>query len=248
MKRICIFGNSHVGALKEGVDSLNRQGALNSVDITIFGSHRDSLKECVVSDGVITSDSDFVRTNFRWTSNGQETVNVTDFDEIYVVAGQSFFFVAPFLTRSHLPPLSDTIIEDIMTHRLDGWDMQLARAIAEASPQTQVTHLGEPFFSDEHPRSLNFLREHRRKGGQMPARLDKVQAQLDSKAQDIETENFRIAKPPEQVLEPNRVFTRHELCKDSIGLNEDRDIPHRSDDYFHMNVKYGEMVIRTLVL
>ncbi len=74
MRRICFVGNSHVASVRKAVDALKDSDTFDDVEVTVFGSHRDSLKTAKVNGGIISSDDEFVQNNaqickeWKWKS------------------------------------------------------------------------------------------------------------------------------------------------------------------------------------
>jgi len=71
--RICIIGNSHVGALKEAWDDIGSDHA--SLDVTFFAARGDRLKDLVVNGNTLRADGPGatpLKKFMAFTSGGRE--------------------------------------------------------------------------------------------------------------------------------------------------------------------------------
>ena len=127
MRRVCFIGNSHVGAIKMAVHDLKGNGILDGVDVSIFGSYRDSLKTAKIGDGYLFSDDQIVQKNFHWTSGGSSKVKVCEYDEIFFVLGRSIFDFERFKAGTDIPFISNSLFMKIMNVTLNSWPMMLAK-------------------------------------------------------------------------------------------------------------------------
>jgi hypothetical protein len=75
--RLCVIGNSHVGALKLGC---------SDGDVTFFASHARTLRTLYPKDGCLVSDQPDVRKWLAFTSGGQDSIRVADYDA-FLIAG-----------------------------------------------------------------------------------------------------------------------------------------------------------------
>jgi hypothetical protein len=246
MRRIAVIGSSHVGAFKEGADVLKSAGELGKVEITVFGTNGSSLRSCRIEDGAVVGGSDFVRSNF-------ECLVISDYDDILVVAGLSFFskmvFWAgePEMPFYNLPPISRALAFDALEAISGRWDIQLARDIAQTGSGVPVRHLGCPLRSDEEPLSKLVLEKLEVPGSAIGERLGFLQTCIAEKANSLASDTFSFAKPPATVLEQYGLFTKHSFCRGSKRLTEDMSKEHPEDDYGHMNAEYGKALWQQLL-
>ncbi|KMK65153.1 hypothetical protein [Puniceibacterium sp. IMCC21224] len=253
MKRICFVGNSHVGAIKGGMDALEATGALDGFDITIFGSHGESLKSCYVRDGVITSDKDFVRERFAWTSGGQSEVRIADFDAVFVIAGPSLFSVMYLFSDSpkealrDIPEMSAALVSVVLDSMRDAWHFDLTRQIALARPEVPVTHVGVPFRSEAAPRPQFVLQNAADVTTGLAGRLARLKENIRTSALSFPDGLFALSHPPAAVLEEHGIFTRHAFCRGSQRFSPNKDGAHPEDDFQHMNADYGVHILRHLL-
>ena len=253
MRRICFIGNSHVSALKEGCDAMQQQGALDKIDITIFGSPRDTLKHCTLKDGKLLPNDANVEKNFLWTSGGLNAINIADYDEVFIITGPSVFSTARYWSGTPLMPLYDFgpisrgLTSTIVTGMMGNWYLTLARQMSNTPAKVPVTHVGAPLTSDADPLSKFILQKLSAPDSQISARLDQLRTQLSEKVSEFSKGNLSFVQPPAHTLEDHGLFTRHEFCEGSKKLRKDADEKHLEDDFDHMNGRYGEALIRYLL-
>jgi hypothetical protein len=247
MRRICFVGNSHVGAVKQAVDNLKGSIALDGVEISIFGSHSNSLKTAKVNEDTIFSDDIFVQNNFYWTSSGLTEVKISNYDEICFLIGTSIFDSSHFQAGSDIPFISRALAEEIMTNALDSWPLRLAKNTARENKNVKVTHIGIPFSSAKNPKVEPLLAKLRDSRSSFSIRLKKLKVLIEKKAAEASEGNFRIMKPPPAALEDSGLFTQHIFCQGSTRLSAKMDVAHPPDDYDHMNAAYGKLLLEYLL-
>lgn len=247
MKRVCFIGNSHVGAIKKATDDLKVNGKLAGVDVSIFGSHSDSLKSVEVKDGYLISDSEQVKKNFHWTSGGSTKVKISDYNEIFFVVGASLFDVKKFQTGMDIPFISSDLASLLIDMDLKQWPMKLAENTARESDNVQVTHIGTPFISAEAPESKALLSACNDPQSGASRRLADLRALLETKYSEVSGGNFRIMKPLTAALEEHGLFTQHIYCQNSVRLTKDMNITHPAKDFVHMNADYGRLLLEHLL-
>jgi len=91
MKKICIIGNSHVACLKLAWEALQGEPR-QSYKITFFGSKGDTLLNTYFEDGAIRSSRKLVNHFFKFLSNGQEKIIISDYN-CFVLVGLGVKFL-----------------------------------------------------------------------------------------------------------------------------------------------------------
>lgn len=243
MKRICFVGNSHVAAVKQAVDALKESGTLDGAEVSIFGSNGASLKTAQVNGGIIASDDEFVQNNFQLTSGGLREVRIADYDDIYFLAGPSFFDYSLFQAASDIPVISSALAEEIMAHLLKLWPLRLAKDTARANANVRVAHIGVPFTSAENPTIKPLLAKFHDAQSSLSGRVEKMKALIERMAAEVSEGNFRVMGPPPAALEESGLFTQHAFCQGSVRLTPDMNLSHPTDDYGHMNAAYGRLLL-----
>jgi len=251
VKKVCFFGNSHLGAIREAVMSEAGRPLCDDLEITFFGSHGHSLQNVVVEGGQVKPTNDIVRENFEWTSGGQKAVTLGAFDVIYLIVADNmyaldrFFPVASNSLEFSCPPVPECLFDAILAGEMAHWQMALVRSIAAQVPEVPVYHLGAPLRSDAMPYArmvLGALSDLEARGADPVADL---RARLGAYVARQETGNLRFLKPPAWTLEQRGLYTQQAY---SIGSQRMSQQPqtHEANDYQHMNADYGVQVLRML--
>ncbi len=254
MSRICIIGNSHVGAYKDALGDDPASRLPVGVEVTLFGSHRDTLANAeVTEDGILRSRNKRVKEMFAWTSGGQSEVLLRDYDAIYVVLGRSFFDIREFQAHRHgfsasVPPISDTVLRCIIEALFARWDIALARKIVEVPDAPRVVFLGAPFFSAEQPAANALLARLATDPDGIEARqINDINLALDTAARELSPAGLEICRPPAEALEPMGLFTQHSYAVGSQKLSNIDPGAHPTTDFGHMNGAYGAMVFEKIM-
>ncbi len=82
-KRVLIFGNSHVAALKEAASA--HPDLWSDLDLTFVGTHRNMLLETTISESVLTPNTDRTRQYFV-DYGGKPSFDLTEYD-VLAIAG-----------------------------------------------------------------------------------------------------------------------------------------------------------------
>ncbi|MEO0750550.1 MAG: hypothetical protein AAFY25_02005, partial [Pseudomonadota bacterium] len=147
MRRVCFIGNSHIGAIKRAVTTYDDIECLSNVELSLFGTPGGTLQSVRLRDGVLRSDNPKVQQNFLWTSGVALEIDVSGFDEIFMVAGQSYLSIFPFIAGKDVPHITRGMFEEIWDLMVNGWAINTCRKIAESNPEV-----------------FNYLLGHRRRG------------------------------------------------------------------------------------
>ncbi|WP_380057703.1 hypothetical protein ACFE33_04945 [Falsihalocynthiibacter sp. SS001] len=251
MKRICIFGNSHVSAISQGVEALKAKGLLEKVDITMFASSSDSIRNCEVKNGVVSTPDKSVQRSFERSSGGLSEIKIEDYDEFFIHMGvplsslhqlwigepESPYFDLP----QHSEGLISEIVNDMMTKR---WHMKLAHEISMKRPTTFV---GAPYKSEADPRSKAILEKIKGSDTDIAQRIIHTRQMIDQCLQSVNGGQLTFKYPPSNLLEKYRLFTKHEYCRGSRrALSSNTE--HQEDDFSHMNAAYGEALVRNFMV
>lgn len=89
--KLAIIGNSHIGSLKRGWDKISASHA--GIEPVFFGARQQGLRHLRVQGKELVPTEDWVRDSIRFTSGGQESISLTEFDSIliYACAAPAFF-------------------------------------------------------------------------------------------------------------------------------------------------------------
>jgi hypothetical protein len=102
--RVCVIGNSHIGAIKKGWDAglAADPAAWADIQPTFFGAPRDGLRHIALEDGCIVPERNDIAEHFQRTSAGQSRIVLADYDGFFLVGlGVSVKRILRFY-RSHI--------------------------------------------------------------------------------------------------------------------------------------------------
>ncbi len=251
MTRICFLGNSHLAAVKLGLEAALAHGVLAEVAADTFGSHRDSLARCLIQDGAVVPTEPSIARNFAWTSGGREKVVLADYDALYIVAGGSPFSVFRYLPPGQLPPPSPAVYGAVAASWCGEWAPSLGRAIAAAAPKLAVHFVGEPALSTAWHRYRGFRDLFGDAGEPDPVRLARLRAIQAAMARAVARAPHGMTSVmpyPPACLDELGVLTRAEFTRGAKRLVEGLDAAQPDSDEVHMNTDYGLALLRHLGL
>ena len=85
--RICVLGNSHLGALKLGWDLI--EGSYPGTELTFFGAPRSMMQDLVLEGTRLVPRTDKLTAKIRRSSGGLEAVEIEDYDA-FILYGLQF--------------------------------------------------------------------------------------------------------------------------------------------------------------
>lgn len=92
--KICVIGNSHVGALKRAWDAM--PGRHQSANITFFAARGRGLEGLAVNDGRLVPETEFLKKSLEFTSGGKQVIDPDEYDVSLVYGlGASGLFISP---------------------------------------------------------------------------------------------------------------------------------------------------------
>lgn len=259
MREICLIGNSHVAALKLGLDHRLAEESIHHCRFSIFGSRAQKLQRARVRDGRVMPHPRQPEKTFDHQSGPHEYLDLDAFDEIYMTVGtrpDQFPHFNPWFILNYagemdqnLRLISQETISAIVDHTLNGqWFSRLVRQILNQSQRPILYFLGCPFWSTKDPRCQNLLEQLKHKDStHLLHTLSRLQGEIAKVIQSRETERFRLPLPPKHLLDPTQTATLHRYCVDSVALSSDFDTKHKAQDYRHMNAEYGRAMIDWIV-
>lgn len=251
MRRICFLGNSHLAAVKLGLEQARAEGALAAVEVDTFGSHRSTLASCRIEDGALVPTEPGVARNFAWTSGGREKILLAAYDALYIVAGGSPFSVFRYLPAGQLPPPSLPVHRAVAASWCGEWAPTLGRAIAAAAPRLAVHFVGEPAPSTEWYRYRGFRAQFGGAAQPDPARLARLRAIQAVVAEAVAEAPHGMASVvayPPSCLDALGVLTRAEFTRGAKRLVQGLEAAQPDSNDAHMNAAYGLELLRHLGL
>jgi hypothetical protein len=244
--RICILGDSHIGALKLALNESKDSHFDDLVDI--YGTRETTWNAVYVSDGKLVSDDPSVREMFQFTG-GQESIDLSQYQSFCIVGGVSTRIVRRLsrtiathsmnlpqrllVSRGMFVSLLETRLRDSMAVRL----MQMLASVTDKP----IYRLASPLISEAvlDRRMGRMLQEIRNVGAE-----DEIMDTFDHACEKIFAGRTRLIPQPE-LTRSGRLFTKRNYCTGSKRLTiEDADHPEK--DFEHMNAEYGLEVLRQM--
>jgi hypothetical protein len=256
-KRVCIFGNSHVGALKEAWT--DNPGRWPEVKVQFVGAHKDLLLQTASVNGRLVATSDPAKRAFQ-TLSGIEAVNLRDFDA-FVVAGCLVSLANAANTYRDCRWIGLPSLESA-TNLADGPERLVsypaARDTIAASLATRLgprfaAHLrngtDRPIYLTSQPRVSASIKAKRRvvtrahhvalENGD----ADGLSAVFEDAAARAMTEHGApyIPPPPEPI--EDGILTARPYMDGAHRLTAGARIKQPNDDIMHANARYGALVL-----
>lgn len=246
MKRWCFLGNSHLAAIKLGVDAWADDLAAAGIEVDTFGSHGDTLRGIKIDDGVIRPRHDAMAERFEWTSGGKREIVLKDYDDIFLIFGESPHSIRLFMSDGDVPPMTHDLIRAVHDTWTRGWACQLSDRIAHAAPKARVHFLGEPFRSEECGEARKLL-DGLGDDSAAAERIADIRRATDELLSQLGLAVASIVRQPAHLNEHRGLFTRAEYARGSVRLTDDLSVAHKTSDMRHMNGAFGERMVRHLI-
>jgi hypothetical protein len=220
--KICIIGNSHIGALKRAWDN-NEWQQCNAIELTFFGDRGNGLKDLIVENNVLKAGSARLEKALEFTSCGASSIYPQNYDA-YLVYGLG---AKRFILNPYKPYSAAVIYCAVNDHLKNTLSYKTLLKIREVSDKKIfVGHNPLPALkgklNDTSPAEYNFGLDCINKLG-----YSKINAQM-------------IPQPNQTIA--NGRFTLPEFSKGSkrlsIGVRNDDEI-HPDSDTGHMNDDFG---------
>ncbi|WP_139816205.1 hypothetical protein [Planktotalea arctica] len=242
---LCVIGNSHVAALKDGWPPLD--GLAHHVRADFFGCLKDGMKSFGEVGGKLGPCEPEAAAFFKGISMTGDFV-VPEQYEAFVLTGMKFFpnylfrnyadFATPS-TNNHAFArqfVSDeTLIEALWDELKDGMMLHTARTL-RAHTDAPIFIVWQPFLSEV------LMQIGWREALYSPiieavdgAFITRIMAGLD---QHLEAEGFQILRQPQETIKDG-VMTDQRYSEGSKQFREGGGGEHRALDVFHMNAAFG---------
>lgn len=241
MKRICLIGNSHIGALKHGAGVI---GPVEGVTWEFYGCPNGFFGEFDVVGGIVTPRMESVKQSWRQTSNGHETVELDRFDTIAVAGFAGMDAVYRLTSQCVTHDVRDADRRQLVSVGL--WLELLGHALrSEAGPRLAMTiarETAKPVFLLPRPRQARSAMEN-------SARLARWHESGDAErlSRLYETACRKIAPTIQVLAQPgetiaDHLFTADEFNVGGLGLGMGKALAEI--DVSHMNPLYGATFLR----
>jgi hypothetical protein len=243
---ICVIGDSHLAALKLGYDNLDDE--FKDVKLTFFGSFASSFNELKLKDNALVPVSNQVKKRMRMTSGGLGYIPLENYD-IFILHGLELSFHnfvrkgLSNLKTSHMVQLQTAEWQSVTHYINQTLSFRLANKISISNKPILLSP--QPFLSEEIVNSANSKYEFWRKlvGKNNMNTQTEIKAALTAWLNHLQQFNF-IEQLPSTICQD--FFSKNEYSSNSVMMF-DMASKHGSEDIVHMNPKYGELVIRTII-
>ncbi len=224
--KICVIGNSHVGALKRAWDEI--KGNYPQQRIIFFAQRGDGLEELAAHNGKLTPNNEELTKSLEFTSGGSKEIAPEDYDMfvIYGVGATAYFIDNnQFYSRSAMQRALHDILDPTLSFKL------LKRLRSITDKKIFVGHCPLPAAKEV----ASNTRPNAYIAG-LKLINDIIYHPLNAEL---------IGQPLSTIV--NEKHTHPDLSKDSkrlaIGDNFDNE-NHPANEDMHMNDKFGEMWLR----
>ncbi|SDD84579.1 hypothetical protein [Kordiimonas lacus] len=263
MKKLCVIGTSHVGALKTGWDAIKAEQS--DWDIVFFGAPdfgvTERLRHVKRRGSKLVSVEKYTREYFKVTSGGQAEIDLEAYD-CFLVQGAgiginlimrtiySFFRSERHAMSGGNVLVSEACFSDAVKGLfLSSVAARLADEIAAAvdtpaylvpSPCPSEGLLSATKTSKKVWMEImrNWQKIHA--AGDHIVLEDQYRAGLDA----VRAQGYRLIDIPAEFYSAP-CFTKHEYCKGSEWLQDAKYEASPDDDYLHMNGRYGATLLKS---
>ncbi len=230
-KRICVVGDSHLGALKRAVDA----GAVanEGYEVEFYGAPGPYFRGLRLVKGQIRPDKFALDVVRMVTQNGRTVLDPGDFDAILFYGARlaSAHFMREFLHRKHAPEdyASHAVRAAVLSHLIQSARFARIAFAFAADEKTQVFYASAPFPTQGV--NVPLLAE-------TPMAAQATVQDRDALWQEIEAifakENVVFLRQPEETVVDGA------LTQSAYGVEE----AQAKDDAWHKNSAYGETVLQ----
>lgn len=246
-KRICVLGNSHVAALKDGWS-----GAA-PVQADFFGCLKEGMASFGELDGKLGPLDPEAAAFFKNIATTGDFVDPGAYDA-FVLTGMKFFpnslfrnyadFATPS-THNHVVArnfVSDATLVDAVWGELNGGMMLHAARVLRAKTDAPIFIVWQSFLSEV----LMEIEWRAELYAPIVANKDGpfVQAIMAAVDARLQAEGFEVLNQPHETIEAG-VMTKREYSEGSKQFREGGGQEHRALDVFHMNEAFGALCWQT---
>jgi hypothetical protein len=242
MKKVLIFGSSHIGAIKNGLE-LFRKSNTSRFDYSFLGlSSRKFRRVFNIQHGLIYSRKRNIRRTIKQLFGCNKLVHLTSFDAIVYLDGPCLLDLSLYSNTGSIAPLSREVAKSIIYHGDLGCYF---RSLQTAYPANQLYYLGAPLKSqdavniaryNEHtPTEFMMSNKH-----MMSALQAAVREVCDSSLIDDSQPNYLV--PPQVLLDQTGFLTRREFMSEGARF-DGRTRELNDPDVSHGNAEYGKIII-----
>lgn len=228
--KLCIIGNSHVGALKRAC--ANHESLNQNVSFTFFVGRGNSISSLDISDSKLTPSSKYLRDSFMFTSGGLSEIQVRDYDLflVYGLGCKPLYFPKEKFYSSDL-------IEHTCKDHVDGTVSTKVLRLLKSAGARQIYLGHDPLRASNELQPLGDDLSLYKRGVNL----------LNRKF--YEPENSILVPQPDETLESSfstkEIYSKDSTRPETGGANDNE--LHPSDDNVHMNEHYGKLWLENFI-
>lgn len=244
MTKILVIGNSHVGAIKTGLDLLPPPDCLDFDFIALPGTNYKLLNVIDGQFSVPERFEKFVCDTFSF----QEPPSLGDYDFFLFCADRCRLSIDLYTDNREPPVLSESVIDAII-HNVKG---HLYQQIADCSRPAQLVLIGAPLLSENAYQDKYLQRIPIVRSEQDIRNLEKLESLIrkccDQSLQQAGTARFLL--PPRHVLTQHGFCTDDQYIRGGIRVDGRKREKGKSRDFEtnmrHGNERYGVEIAKIL--
>lgn len=243
--KVCVIGNSHVGALRQGWMRLSTD--FPDTNITFFASPQKDMHSLEMHEGNLVSRMPRAVRSMKYTSGGQDRIAVDQYDAFAISLGIGIKALMQVFRvhRSRAMPSSGHLISDefALASVYDSISKSAATRIARAIRARTAS----PIIIIETPLPNRLiLKKSPRSAWPEAAKMVPVLKTLLDPAVDKISGNLSLIYHPQPRETIKHGFTLDEYSIGSKRLSS-RETEHAPDEPHHMNANYGRVVLKEML-
>ena len=271
--RICVVGNSHVGAFKRGWNELQKD--YPDIHVDLFGAPGSSIADFKVADGYVIAGEGLAAESFIATG-GSDRFRLSDYSAVVVVGCGGRLMQFTNLLKTYQPPFMNSLLGNGLPVDFDDLgSLVVAPAFGSDLKPTPVSNAlmvelikgrvrrsaafelvnaisaqdAGPVFYAPTPLPSSEILVSRPKNS-----VSRVVQQgfgqpfatlLWRAFEDLMRGKAQVVRPSEDVV-VSSILTDKRFSTDSVRLNEG-DGAHDDEDLMHMNGEYGAIMLRLIL-
>ena len=252
MNRIAVVGNSHVAALALGWRELEAERP--GCSLTFFAAPRTLINGLEPRGGDLVARDPDLRKSLVATSGGPPRIVAADYDR-FILCGMGFglrrlmaiyteYSSEEMAISPARQPVSDACFVAAVRGSLRGSGLvELAGKLRQLT-DNPIDIIPEPNPSNE----IYEIPSPVHAGWNLASETDEreiIAALFEEAARDALPDLQVVPTPPSSRFDV--ITSRAEFSRGSVRLTDNLDVAHGNDDVFHMNGKYGRIVLDSLL-
>lgn len=242
MPKICILGNSHLGALAQSVSG-SKAFSEAGYEVVYWGAAGTLFGKIAYADGQLISPAP---ERSKIISSGlYGHLPLSEFDGVlFYGMAVSLSNIALQITKrlKTIEPLSQAFVAEVLSEQIGAWwEMRTGRAlmqaVIDAEPNKRYVFTPDPLIAQND----SYL-----SGVQDAALLSRVLDALYAHCQGwCAARNIDFYRQNDLTWSPDRITTDTSFSTDSVKMEAGK--PHPEDDFVHMNGRYGDIILADIL-